>query len=167
MSLILRPFEYSDKDLLSEINSDSSMATYEDWVAGEIDLDTELDGMVNQTSWNEVDSTNYFAIVVDDKAIGYIQATVHDYQQAEIGYYIVRSMAGNGYASKALRKFIQLAFDNEIHRCYCHIDPRHTASIKVASKCGMKYEGTMMHSSQIRGEWSNDAIYAVIGEKQI
>jgi RimJ/RimL family protein N-acetyltransferase len=162
MKIDLRPAIESDISLLKEIDNDSSMNTYDDWKIGEFDPEIELIEMMNYR-W-KLNVPLYLIIEADDEAVGYIQGTPHKYQQFEIGYYVVSRMNGKGIASESLKQFIEFAYDNGIHRCYCEIDPRNVGSVTVAERAGMVLEGTMKHSSQIRGDWTDDAIYAIVKE---
>lgn len=160
MNITLRPAIESDLSLITEIYSDTSMSSYDDWKPGDVDPKSELIEMMDYR-WN-IDVPQYLIIEVDDEAVGFVIGTPREHHQFEIGYYVVSRMSGKGIATEALKQFIAFAYDNGIHRCFCHIDPQNIGSIRAAEKAGMNIEGTMRHSSQIHGEWADDAIYACI-----
>jgi ribosomal-protein-alanine N-acetyltransferase len=61
--------------------------------------------------------------------------------EVEIGYRLVRSSWGRGYATEAVRAVRDYAFQSlGIRRLVALIDPDNHASIRVAKKIGMHYE---------------------------
>lgn len=87
----------------------------------------------------------------------------HVYQSCEVGYKFAQDYWHYGYASEALRKCIQIAFnDLNLHRITAHIMPGNAASIRLAERTGFEREGIARKSALIRGVWEDHVIYSII-----
>jgi len=78
--------------------------------------------------------------------------------EVEIGYRLVRSAWGQGYATEAACAVRDFAFATlGIKRLIAMIDPSNVASIRVAKKMGMHYEKDIL----LKGYTHPDDIYVV------
>lgn len=78
--------------------------------------------------------------------------------EVEIGYRLIRSVWGYGYATEAARAVRDFAFETlGIKRLVALIDPSNAASIRVAEKIGMRYEKDVM----LEGYSHPDRLYVV------
>ena len=78
--------------------------------------------------------------------------------EVEIGYRLIRSAWGKGYATEAVLAVCDFAFNTlGIKRLIAIIDPANVASIHVAEKIGMKYEAEVM----LEGYDHPDHVYAI------
>jgi ribosomal-protein-alanine N-acetyltransferase len=106
---------------------------------------------------------------VDDRFIGEVSlGTVHrgPFQSASIGYWVDRREAGNGYVPEGVALIIRYAFDDlHLHRLEAAIVPRNMASRRVASKLGLREEGTSERFLQINGVYEDHVRYAITVEE--
>ena len=80
--------------------------------------------------------------------------------EVEIGYRLIRSTWGKGYATEATRAVRDYAFTTlGIKRLIALVDPANLASIRVAEKIGMQYEKEIM----LEGYTHSDHVYAIAG----
>lgn len=78
--------------------------------------------------------------------------------EVEVGYRLMHSVWGKGYATEAARAVRDHAFQSlNLKRLIAIIDPDNAASIRVAEKIGMHYEGDVMFESYTHA----DRVYAV------
>ena len=78
--------------------------------------------------------------------------------EVEIGYRLARSAWGRGYATEAAVAVRDYGFTTlGIKRLIAIIDPSNTASIRVAEKIGMQYEGEAL----LEGYTHPDHVYVV------
>lgn len=78
--------------------------------------------------------------------------------EVEIGYRLVHSAWGKGYATEAVLSLRDFAFSTlGLKRLIAIIDPANTASIRVAEKTGMQYEAEVM----LEGYTHPDHIYVI------
>jgi RimJ/RimL family protein N-acetyltransferase len=84
-------------------------------------------------------------------------------KQAEIGYTFAPQFQGRGLASEAVRALIDYAFKEKgLHRIYGITDPRHTRSIAMMKRMGMRQEAHFRESLWFKGEWADDLVFAVL-----
>lgn len=85
------------------------------------------------------------------------------YQSCEIGYKFDEYFWHKGYASEALRKCVQIAFDDlQLHRITAHIMPENISSIRLVERVGFQREGIARESALIRGVWEDHIVYSII-----
>ena len=162
--LLLRPYRKSDATEMFEYLQDPESYRFlegpgtlltkeqtEEIVAGHID--------------GASDSKRVWAVTLDDSSIGAISIKLEKEQQiAEIGYHISKVMWGQGYASEAGQAVVDRAFRvyPELQRIQAGIHPENVGSIRVAERIGIEYEGTLRRYAFIKGEATDEAIYAVL-----
>lgn len=83
---------------------------------------------------------------------------VNGTSEVELGYRLARSAWGKGYATEVATAVRDHAFATlRISRLISIIDPSNTASIRVAEKIGMHYEGAVM----LEGYTHPDLVYSM------
>ena len=76
----------------------------------------------------------------------------------EAGYAIGSSYWNKGYATEALKLFLEYCFSRNIHKVYAGCFPENTASRRVMEKAGMTYEYTRLKEIYYRDRYW-DVIY--------
>lgn len=88
-------------------------------------------------------------------------------QSCVLGYKIDKDLQGRGYATQAVQRAIEIAFQVlQLHRVEADIMPRNAASIRVVEKCGMEREGLSRQFLEINGKWEDHLRYAVVNPAQ-
>ncbi|MEO7837490.1 MAG: GNAT family protein [Acidimicrobiales bacterium] len=88
------------------------------------------------------------------------------FQNAYVGYWIDEALAGNGYTPEAAVVTFRFAFEDlDLHRLQVAVIPRNTASRRVASKLGLRDEGTALRYLEIDGRWEDHVRYAITAEE--
>lgn len=83
------------------------------------------------------------------------------FQNAYAGWAINAEVAGRGLATEGVRQLLHYAFDElGLHRVQANIIPRNAASIRVAEKAGLRFEGLARRYLRINGAWEDHAMYA-------
>jgi RimJ/RimL family protein N-acetyltransferase len=84
----------------------------------------------------------------------------------EIGYVFDPAYAGNGYATEASAVMVELAFSAlGAHRVSGRLDARNDASARVLERLGMRREGHFVENEYVKGEWTDEAVYAVLEDE--
>lgn len=82
---------------------------------------------------------------------------------AEIGWILLPSSQGHGYAAEAARLLLDLCFGTlGLHRVYAELDPRNEASVALCERLGMRHEGHLVEHMWLKGEWTDTGHYAVL-----
>ncbi|MGH9122783.1 MAG: GNAT family N-acetyltransferase, partial [Acidimicrobiales bacterium] len=106
-----------------------------------------------------------FGIFVGDRFAGEINLSSVQrgpYQNAYVGYWIDRRLAGNGYTPEALVVVCRFAFEDLVlHRIQASIIPRNSPSRRVAEKLGLRNEGVAERYLEIDGVWEDHVRYAI------
>jgi RimJ/RimL family protein N-acetyltransferase len=89
-----------------------------------------------------------------------------DHAGGEIGYVFHPDVAGQGYAAEACAAVLDLAFDDSdglgLHRVVARMDARNVASVRLASRLGMRLEAHFRSSEMFKGAWADLVIYALL-----
>lgn len=84
-------------------------------------------------------------------------------QLATIGYTLSPGHRGRGYATEGVSALVDWLFRRPgVHRITATLDPRNLASARVLERCGFEYVGTARSAALVRGEWSDDARFALL-----
>jgi RimJ/RimL family protein N-acetyltransferase len=68
-----------------------------------------------------------------------------------------------GYATEASAVMVELAFSTlGAHRVSGRLDARNDASARVLERLGMRREGHLVENEYVKGEWTDEALYAVL-----
>lgn len=84
-------------------------------------------------------------------------------QKGEIGYTINPAYHGRGLATEAAVALLRLGFEGlGLHRITGHLDARNIASARVLERAGMRREAHLVENEFIKGEWSDELVYAML-----
>ena len=110
-----------------------------------------------------------FGIFVDDHLAGEINLSGVQrgpFQNAYVGYWIDEAQAGRGYVPESLVVVTRFAFEDlRLHRLQVAIIPRNRPSRRVATKLGLRDEGTALRYLAINGVWEDHIRYAMTSEE--
>lgn len=81
----------------------------------------------------------------------------------EIGWTMAPAARGKGYATEAAQAVLELALDRlDFYRVEARLDARNTASAAICERLGMQREGVLRNNMYLKGEWTSEAVYAVV-----
>lgn len=84
------------------------------------------------------------------------------HRHCEIGYMFLPEAQGHGFATEAAAVMVDLAVESMgAHRVTGRLDARNAASAAVLTRLGMRHEGHLRENEFVKGEWTDEAIYAV------
>ncbi len=87
---------------------------------------------------------------------------------AEIGFTLVQSAQGYGYATEAAGAIVDHLLEvTSVHRVTAALDPDNVASMRVLEAIGMQCEGLARSAVFIRGAWVDDLRYAMTRAERI
>jgi len=81
--------------------------------------------------------------------------------RAEVGYWLGRDYRGEGYASEAVERLLEVAFrDLALHRIEARVFPGNGPSQRLARRAGLRYEGRLRDEVQKDGRWRASLLFA-------
>ncbi|HEX6681950.1 MAG TPA: GNAT family N-acetyltransferase [Candidatus Limnocylindrales bacterium] len=115
-------------------------------------------------AWAQRPQTRFvYAVTLDGKVIGIAELKLRGGRQGEISYGIHPDLWGRGLATDAARQLLTIGFtEHNLHRIFGTCDPRNEASARVLTRIGMRYEGRMRGTIQVRDGWRDSDLYAVL-----
>jgi RimJ/RimL family protein N-acetyltransferase len=87
---------------------------------------------------------------------------------AELGFIFHPDHHGRGYAREASEAMLSLAFDGlGLHRVIgrCHAD--NAASYGLMERLGMRREAHFVRNERVKGEWTDELVYAILAEEWV
>lgn len=109
-----------------------------------------------------------FGLFVGDEFAGEINMNSVQrgpFQSSQVGYWISKDQAGNGYIPEGLVLVIDYALTHlKLHRVEVAIVPRNAASLRVVEKLGLRNEGTARRFLEINGVWEDHVRFGVTEE---
>lgn len=102
----------------------------------------------------------------DGRFVGTMYLHLHSVdpdRTAEIGWILLPTAQGRGYASESARLLLDLAFNElGLHRVYAELDPRNGASVALCERLGMRHEGHFVEHMWLKNEWTDTGHYAIL-----
>ncbi|HEX8421021.1 MAG TPA: GNAT family protein [Sphingomonas sp.] len=144
--LAMRPIRPDDAVALHEAYRDADLMRWWSCAPHASIADTEayLAPRIDDAAWRSWTIT----LAGDDRAIGTISTTQRRAGVAEIGYMLVRSAWGHGYAREAVSRLIdRLVGDERQRRIFADVDPDNAASLHLLDSLGFRREALL------RDEW--------------
>jgi ribosomal-protein-alanine N-acetyltransferase len=89
-------------------------------------------------------------------------------QSAFVGYWIGFPYLNQGYVTEAVRAIFDFAFSVlNLHRLSLWIAVENDASLRVAEKLGLRYEGTAEKALHLGGRWQDTKIFAITKDEWV
>lgn len=156
--LVLREFNSSDRNQIVAILNSPNVTSF---LSSRIpspysfdDADWWLEIGCKQGIIKAIEINNLFA-----GCIG-VESGQYEYTfTGEVGYWFAQEFWGKGYATEALKRFIELLPLGAFHRIQATVFEDNTASCKVLEKCGFKQEANLEKALCKNGCFYNAIIY--------
>lgn len=162
--LTLREFSEDDLDAVLDVVADDRVTR---WLSFDSRTRAQtiqmLSGVVERAQ--QVPRSEYYlAAVLDDATlIGFARLGLNGVQAAKLGYAVAADYWGRGYAVDATRLILNFGFrDLGLHRISAAIGPDNAASIAVAQRLGMTYEGCIRDHVYTNGAWRDSLLYSLL-----
>lgn len=89
-----------------------------------------------------------------------------EHRQGEIGFVLHPDHHGLGFAGEGAAVMLRLGFEVlGLHRIVGRCDGRNAASMRVMEKLGMRREAHFRQNEIVRGEWTDEVVYAMLAEE--
>lgn len=95
-----------------------------------------------------------------------LQLISDEHRQGEIGYVFHPAHQGKGYATEAATALLRIGFETyDLHRMVGKVDVRNEASARVLERLGMRREAVFRQNERFKGEWTDEAVYAILADE--
>jgi RimJ/RimL family protein N-acetyltransferase len=168
--LILRRFKDSDLAPFMAYRNDPEVAKYQDWDSLEEqearvfirELRSAQPGVPGEWFQFAIESKQTRDLIGDCA----LRVDEHEPYRAEIGFTLAPEHQGRGFASEAVSRLLDYAFDAlGLHRIVALADSRNAPSVALLERVGMRREGHFLQNTWFKGEWADDYLYAVLKDE--
>jgi RimJ/RimL family protein N-acetyltransferase len=164
--LLLRPLLGSDAPALFALKSDPVVARYG---SGPAWSDPQATVAYLQDCHDAMASGELVQMAIvrreDDAFVGTCNLCDFDTQcrRAEVGYSLLTSAWGRGYANEAVSALLDWGFDHmDLNRVEADIDPRNAPSARALERLGFVREGLLRERWIVDGEVCDSWIYGLL-----
>ena len=168
--LTFRPYQPDDLPAMAAMHARDEVARYLPWDA--LDHDRAVARLEKYAAVAPLEKPDDRVIVPafekdGGRYVGEYMLRIGEVEtNGEVGYILDPSMAGRGYATEGALAFLRMGFDDlGLHRIMGRIDARNDASARVLEKCGMRREAFFRENWFLKGEWTDEIVYAILDEE--
>jgi RimJ/RimL family protein N-acetyltransferase len=171
--LLLRELQPQDAPALFAVFSDPVTVDYTEWEP--FRTVSEAEWLVNWARTSaEQDPRLVFAWGIcqhnaqDTGVIGMVTLSIRNRSigEASLGYILLRSTWGRGFASEAGIAVVDFGFQQlQLHRITGACSPENVASARVLEKIGMRREGCLIRNKWEKEQWRDTAIFALLEDE--
>jgi RimJ/RimL family protein N-acetyltransferase len=169
--LAARRFGEEDIPAFAAIRGNPDVARFQDWQSFD---EADARAFIGLQTGRNPGESGWFQFAIerreDHRLIGDcgLKISPDDHRLAQIGYTIGKPHWNRGYATELISALIAYVFAAfPVHRIAATVDPRNHASIRVLEKAGLTKEAHLRKAIWFKGEWADDAIYAVLRESEV
>jgi RimJ/RimL family protein N-acetyltransferase len=168
--LRIRRFEDSDLAPFMAYRNDPEVARYQSW--------DSCDEQEARALIREMESAQpgvpgeWFQFAIESKEtedlIGdcALRVDEHEPYRAETGFTLAREYQGRGFASEAVSRLLDYAFDSlGLHRVVAIADCRNAPSVALLERLGLRREGHFVENVWFKGGWADEYLYAVLKDE--
>lgn len=163
--LALRDFTTDDVDAAFMVVGDDRVTR---WLSFDSRSRSEAEAMIDGVEARRqlVPRQEYYLAVEARDAggvVGFARLGLDGIQAAKLGYAIAADHWGRGYASEAAQSLIDYGFrELRLHRISAAIGPGNAASITIADRTAMTYEGRIRDHVFTNGAWRDSLLYSIL-----
>ena len=167
--LLLRPMEAADTDAIFAMRSDPVVQRYGSH-APWTELQAAVDYIERDVQAMAAGTHAQFAVVRQEDAAVVGTCTLfhldESCRRADVGYVLLPSQWGRGYASEAVARLLDWGFDAlRLNRVEADVDPRNTASARVLGRLGFTLEGHLRERWIVGGEVCDSLMYGLLARE--
>jgi len=166
--LLLRPWRSDEEATFFRLRGDPEVVRY--LYQEPITRDEAGEVLAQRSSLHAItEPGQWLNLAVEVASTGFVAGDVgiawtsDEHRTAEVGYTFLPDHQGHGYATEAAAAMVDLAFTGlAVHRVVGHLDGRNDASAAVLRRLGMRLEAHLVENEWVKGEWTDDKVYAVL-----
>ena len=165
--LRIRRFKDSDLAPFMAYRNDPEVAHYQSWDSC---AEQEARAFIREMKSARAGvPSEWFQFAIESKETGALigdcglRVYEHEPYRAEIGFTLARECQGRGFASEAVSRLLDYAFEVlGLHRVVAIADCRNAPSVALLQRVGMRREGHFLENVWFKGGWTDEYLYAVL-----
>jgi ribosomal-protein-serine acetyltransferase len=169
---MLLPCESADSHELWQI-VDSSRAWLRRWLPWvPYQENAESTARFVAASIADWDSGRAFRFTIRDRNTGVVlgivglESCVELHQRADLGYWLRREAAGQGFMTEAARACVDFGFRTiGLHRMRVAAATDNHPSLRVIARLGFRFEGVARHAENCDGRWLDHCIFGLLRDE--
>ena len=169
--LVLRPLSMADLDRYADYHGMADVARYIlSLPLTREESQAELERWIASDRLEKSGDMIFYGVQLGDDAtlIGEVPIKLMSVENrtGEIGWIFHPEVAGNGYATEAANKLLEIAFDRlGMRRVAAYLDARNTASANVCRRLGMRHEAHFVENIYNLGDWKSTFVFAILEQE--
>ncbi len=169
--LILRPFTEDDLDTMHAYQSLPEVTRYLYWGPRDRAAIAEaLQQRIAMTALEKEGDILVLAVLLREtgELVGDVNLAwlSQEHRQGEFGFVFNPAHQGRGYAREAAAEMLRIGFEGlGLHRIIGRCDGRNEASARLMGKLGMRREAHFVRNEIVKGEWTDEVVYAMLSEE--
>jgi RimJ/RimL family protein N-acetyltransferase len=168
--LILRRFEDSDLSPFVAYRNDPEVAKYQAWDSCD---EQEARAFIREMKSARAGVPGeWFQFAIESKETGALigdcalRVDEDEPYRAEIGFTLAREYQGRGFASEAVSRLLDYAFDTlGLHRVVAIADCRNAPCVALLERLDLRREGHFVENIWFKGRWADEYLYAVLKDE--
>ncbi|MGH3916812.1 MAG: GNAT family N-acetyltransferase [Pseudonocardiaceae bacterium] len=166
-AVTLREFSSDDLEKVAALVGDDRVTDSLSFNSRSRDEAAEMLGGIISRAKQQPRTEYYFAVVtIEEGLVGFARLGLDGVQAAKLGYAIAADYWRRGYATDAARTLIDFGFRTlDLHRISAAMGPDNTASIALAHRLDMTYEGRIRDHVHTNGQWRDSLLYSVLADE--
>jgi len=167
-TVTLREFRSGDVDDVLALIGDDRVT---EWLSFDSRGRQQADQMltdVEQRRRAEPRAEFYLAITASgsENVVGFVRLAFDGVRAGKLGYAVAFNHWGKGYATDAAGTLVDYAFrELGLHRISAAIAPENVASLRMAQRLGMTFEGRIRDHVHTNGRWRDSLLYSVLADE--
>lgn len=164
-SVILREFRTGDVDALAAIVGDDRVTKWLSFDSRDRSQTAKMLNAAIDRATQDPRDEYYLAVTrpPGDDVLGLCRLGLGGVQAAKLGFAIHADHWGRGLASDAAATMIEFGFETlSLHRISAAIGPTNEASVTIAKKLGMTYEGRLRDHVFTNGAWRDSLLFSIL-----
>ena len=169
--IYLRDHQTDDLEIFHSWLSDPEVMRYLPWRTSTVEESFLQLAECLRENVKENRTKYFFAIILkeSEQVVGEAGFTIEAKEAkggiASMGYFLLKSYWGKGYATEVAQMMIEYCFTTlKLHKVTAGCDAENTASEMVMKKCGMKREGYRKQQYYLAGHWRDRFEYGLLYE---
>ncbi len=168
--LVLREISLDDVDAIHAYAANPEVVQYMAWGPNSFEQTRKFcaERVANRKDPNRASYELAINVKPGSVAVGAIGLRVKSVEnrEGELGYVLHPVYWGKGYMTEAARRMLEFGFDElKLHRISAFAEPANTASIRVMTRLGMTYEGTLRQNVRIKHGYRDSALHAILSDE--